>query len=127
MDELCSDQSKVAKIGKLGPKYTSAFERRLKASFPFRCREVLHTYRIWYLKRVGNRECFSHQRVGKTFVFGLTPFSRAGIAETLRPHLSRQNIRLSRWRTLVKGALFFPFMGILQAEFLIFAVIAGIL
>jgi hypothetical protein len=61
----------------------------------------------------------------KTFVFGQTPFSRAGIAETLRPHLARQNIRLTRWRTFVKAALFFPFMGILQSLLLIFTVIAG--
>jgi hypothetical protein len=50
----------------------------------------------------------------KTFVLGQTPMSRVGIAETLRPHLARQNIRLTRWRTFMKGALFFPFMGLLQ-------------
>ena len=60
----------------------------------------------------------------KTFVFGQTPFSRVGIAETLRPHLARQNIRLTRWRTFMRGALFFPFMGLLQGWLLIIAFIA---
>ena len=54
----------------------------------------------------------------------LLAFSRVGIAETLRPHLARQNIRLTRWRTVLRAVLYFPFMGFLQTLFLFFPVIA---
>lgn len=63
----------------------------------------------------------------KTWVLGQTPFSRVGITETLRPHLMRQGIELPRWRTVVRGLLFFPFMGILQSLAMIFAIVALII
>lgn len=63
----------------------------------------------------------------RTWVLGQTPYSRVGIAETVRAHLSRQGIALSRWRTVVRALLFFPCMGILQSLLVIAAVVAAII
>ncbi len=60
-------------------------------------------------------------------MLGQTPYSRVGITETVRAHLARQGIELSRWRTVVRCLLFFPFMGILQSLLMIVTVIAAII
>lgn len=62
----------------------------------------------------------------RTWVLGQTPYSRVGITETVRAHLARQGIELSWWRTVVRGLLFFPFMGILQSLLMIATVITAI-